>query len=427
MSSSWMRNFFVPPLLEKLRFTATQDTPPFSGDASLLLLKQTHSRKHAFVVDLNVKEGILWLSDGFVTVNSIITAEAAQRLEQDSECVSLAQLRLGEVILQEYDLVLEHCQSLSKPKIVIHRFYYKGEIFSSLQNSLDLERDPTIGQLLDTFSKLVLGIGNYKREAIFLLSGLWKQVFDSSRRWIRFATTNDMLRLAKFVEMNADQPEESRENNSATWSTTCNDKMENEIDTSTAWRPVKQEFHEQSETEITTSSLPSSQDCVQTFTNDVSIYQQDGQSTIPVSTQDAYDIMLSQSEQNQIVDHNSPNDALHHDLSSSKPYCTQCWKRRKLWQTFSTAFQSHVDIAPVDDTMKHEPRQHLSKVNVFSMHTDESNDSSLVESHTNENEMTGQKKIHTIEELLEERQKWLRCSSIYSLITPKKRKASQDS
>ncbi|EME31384.1 uncharacterized protein Gasu_13480 [Galdieria sulphuraria] len=359
MSLSWLRSIFVSPLLESLNYFATQEHFTFAGDTSILLLKQTQSRKHAFVVEVDLKAHTLWISDGSFTVSSVITEEAARHLEQDSEYVSVAQLRLGEIILRKFDLVLEHLKNNWKPKIVIHQFYYKGEIFAPLENSLDLERDPTVGHLIETFSKVMLEVGNYKREAVFLLSGLWKQAFESSRRWRRFATCNDILKLGKFVEETAFHQVENGVENSIPSFSPCYDGKP--VSSTT----IKQECYELNKdddewvTMMATaqpnsqsffspeSPPPSSFEIQETNENDDT---QRVQSANESWTHDGID----QLEEYEHLANISTN--LSH-FPDGKEYLTQRLQERQLSQPFS-AFRSEVDISPVDDILS---KQHHSQ------------------------------------------------------------------
>ncbi|GJQ11114.1 hypothetical protein GpartN1_g2905.t1 [Galdieria partita] len=426
--NSWLRPLFASPLLKKLNFVATQEHAPLVGDTSILLEKQTLSRKHAFVVEVYLKEHLLWISDGSFTVSSVITEEAAQHLEQDSEYISVAQLRLGEIILRKFDLVLELFQSNCKPRIVIHQFYYKGEIFAPLENSLDLERDPTIGHLLDTFSKVVLGVDSYKREAVFLLSGLWKEAFESSRRWVRFATCHDIIKLGKFMETDSVQVE-NEEENSVPLSTPSHDEMVRETE-QVASNEIKQECYEESNEEmvtmtpdvniIGTSSQPNSQSIrspqslsplIFQETNDVPKETQGDQSTKESWTQDAVDQLEAYER---VVNEHISNGSSY--CPTGKAYRIQQLHGHRLPRTFSM-FRSELDIAPMDDILLQQycPRK-LEILKVISMDTS----SGSIE--PDPNEMKCDKKIYSVEELFEEREKWLRCSSIYSLVTPKKRK-----
>eukprot|EP00871_Galdieria_phlegrea_P000474 jgi/Galph1/1427/GphlegSOOS_G117.1 len=208
MTSPWLKPLIHHILVDRVKLICMSDEEPSNyglvDPNSISLRRQAASKKRVVVTDISVKDRLLSISDGAFTLSAKLSSEAEKTFEQDSEFITFGQLRLGEIILDDFEIVLKRQQTNWEPQLLIHRFYYKGEIADSLENTLDIGRDPSVSHLLHIISLVFEGTSTYRREAIFVLAGLWKSDIDTERKETHFACLNDVKHLKYFVEKELD-------------------------------------------------------------------------------------------------------------------------------------------------------------------------------------------------------------------------------
>eukprot|EP00871_Galdieria_phlegrea_P001210 jgi/Galph1/208/GphlegSOOS_G5001.1 len=472
MTSPWLKPLIHHILVDRVKLICMSDEEPSNyglvDPNSISLRRQAASKKRVVVTDISVKDRLLSISDGAFTLSAKLSSEAEKTFEQDSEFITFGQLRLGEIILDDFEIVLKRQQTNWEPQLLIHRFYYKGEIADSLENTLDIGRDPSVSHLLHIISLVFEGTSTYRREAIFVLAGLWKSDIDTERKETHFACLNDVKHLKYFVEKELDgtngathhqlreveMPEASillqdistklvKEKEHGSSADTENDTkskqgnesqnghsqgQENLLLSSTKQSrgtPIRKARNSLSpqETFITENSNVGSLSCSPATTVTESSSSSPDKASISTDERCAghhltsikTEIHNNQSTQTDINESVLSN-------SAKQSSCLTCYKRRKLGGNLSR-YKVSVDIPPAgQDLLAKQYPTKCTKSMIFGLSLEV--DSSP--SHDNENNGRdndeGRTKVYSVEQLFHERQKWVATKSIYSLVTPIKSK-----